>query len=326
MINEKVDLLIKNGEILDDVQGTSERNIDRKYSALNLTLRNELANIDKIEDAIKLIKENTSAFSEYRRKNLLNLAVNISLEDDMNMALCEIENVYLNLKSEFSASRYLMLAAEEIYFSRNIINVEKAIRNTKAVYEFMKKNHRFETKREDLCSAALVAMTSDNLEETFNEINECYDVLSECGFSRNNNLEVLSNILSIIDLPVDRKCAIVRDLATSLKANKVELKKSALPILGVIAFITDDYIKLSKDILDVSETLKENEGFKSATVGEKARNVMALILVAKEYLDNLNVNSKVNMIKEGSNRSLDTVFAIASAGSITVGEVEVTAE
>ena len=230
MINERVDLLINNGEILDDIEGTSERNIDRKYSALNLTLRNEIANVDRIEKAIKIIKENTSAFSEYRRRNLLNLAVNISLEEDMDKALSEIENIYINLKSEFSQSRYLMLAAEEIFFSRNFINVEEVIMNTKSAYKYMKKNHRFETKREDLCSAAMIAMTSENLKETFDEINECYDLLTECGFSKNNDLELLSNLLSIINMPVDRKCAQVRDLATNLKENKVEFKKSTLPI------------------------------------------------------------------------------------------------
>lgn len=324
MISERVDLLINNGEILDDIEGTSERNIDRKYSALNLTLRNEIANIDRIEKAIKLIKENTSAFSEYRRRNLLNLAVNISLEEDMDRALSEIENIYINLKSEFSHSRYLMLAAEEIFFSRNFINVEEVIMNTKTAYKYMKKNHRFETKREDLCSAAMIAMTSENLEETFDEINECYDVLTDCGFSKNNDLELLSNVLSIINMTVDRKCAQVRDLATNLKENKVEFKKSYLPILGIAAFVTDDYNKLSKNVLDVSETLKENEGFRSVTVDEKARNIMALVLVVKEYLDNLKDDSKLNIIKKSSDKSLEAVFAIASSGSVTIEEVDIT--
>ena len=324
MISERVDLLINNGEILDDIEGTSERNIDRKYSALNLTLRNEIANIDRIEKAIKLIKENTSAFSEYRRRNLLNLAVNISLEEDMDKALSEIENIYINLKGEFSQSRYLMLAAEEIFFSRNFINVEEVIMNTKSAYKYMKKNHRFETKREDLCSAAMIAMTSENLEETFDEINECYDVLTDCGFSKNNDLELLSNVLSIINMPVDRKCAQVRGLATNLKENKVEFKKSYLPILGIAAFVTDDYNKLSKNVLDVSETLKENEGFRSVTVDEKARNIMALILVVKEYLDNLNDDSKFKIIKKSSDRSLEAIFAIASSGSATIEEVDIT--
>ncbi|MDK0684854.1 DUF4003 family protein [Clostridium perfringens] len=324
MISERVDLLINNGEILDDIEGTSERNIDRKYSALNLTLRNEIANIDRIEKAIKLIKENTSVFSEYRRRNLLNLAVNISLEEDMDRALSEIENIYINLKSEFSHSRYLMLAAEEIFFSRNLINVEEVIMNTKTAYKYMKKNHRFETKREDICSAAMIAMTSENLEETFDEINECYDVLTDCGFSKNNDLELLSNVLSIINMPVDRKCAQVRDLATNLKENKVEFKKSYLPILGIAAFVTDDYNKLSKNVLDVSETLKENEGFRSVTVDEKARNIMALVLVVKEYLDNLKDNSKLNIIKKSSDKSLEAVFAIASSGSVTIEEVDIT--
>ncbi|MGV1065045.1 DUF4003 family protein [Clostridium perfringens] len=324
MISERVDLLINNGEILDDIEGTSERNIDRKYSALNLTLRNEIANIDRIEKAIKLIKENTSAFSEYRRRNLLNLAVNISLEEDMDRALSEIENIYINLKSEFSHSRYLMLAAEEIFFSRNFINVEEVIMNTKTAYKYMKKNHRFETKREDLCSAAMIAMTSENLEEIFDEINECYDVLTDCGFSKNNDLELLSNVLSIINMPVDRKCAQVRDLATNLKENKVEFKKSYLPILGIAAFVTDDYNKLSKNVLDVSETLKENEGFRSVTVDEKARNIMALVLVVKEYLDNLKDDSKLKIIKKSSDKSLEAVFAIASSGSVTIEEVDIT--
>ncbi|EGT3600616.1 DUF4003 family protein [Clostridium perfringens] len=324
MINERVDLLINNGEILDDIEGTSERNIDRKYSALNLTLRNEIANVDRIEKAIKIIKENTSAFSEYRRRNLLNLAVNISLEEDMDKALSEIENIYINLKSEFSQSRYLMLAAEEIFFSRNFINVEEVIMNTKTAYKYMKKNHRFETKREDLCSAAMIAMTSENLKETFDEINECYDLLTECGFSKNNDLELLSNLLSIINMPVDRKCAQVRDLATNLKENKVEFKKYTLPILGVAAFVTDDYNKLSKNVLDVSETLKENEGFRSVTVDEKVRNIMALILVVKEYLDNLNDDSKFKIIKKSSDRSLEAIFAIASSGSATIEEVDIT--
>ncbi|HII4422442.1 DUF4003 family protein [Clostridium perfringens] len=321
MISERVDLLINNGEILDEIEGTSERNIDRKYSALNLTLRNEIANIDRIEKAIKLIKENTSAFSEYRRRNLLNLAVNISLEEDMDKALSEIENIYINLKSEFSQSRYLMLAAEEIFFSRNFINVEEVIMNTKSAYKYMKKNHRLETKREDLCSAAMIAMTSENLEETFDEINECYDILTDCGFSKNNDLELLSNVLSIINMPVDIKCAQVRDLATNLKENKVEFKKSYLPILGIAVFVTDDYNKLSKNVLDVSETLKENEGFRSVTVDEKARNIMALILVVKEYLDNLKDDSKLKIIKKSSDKSLEAVFAIASSGSVTIEEV-----
>lgn len=58
-------------------------------------------------------------------------------------------------------------------------------------------------------------------------------------------------------MPVDIKCAQVRDLATNLKENKVEFKKSYLPILGIAAFVTDDYNKLSKNVLDVSETLKK---------------------------------------------------------------------
>lgn len=323
MLNEMVNLLISNSEILDKVEGTSEKNIDRKYCALNLTLRNENANIDKIEKAIKLIKEKTSIFSEYRRRNLLNLAVNLSLEDDMEKSLSSIEDIYNKLKEELSSSRYLMRAAEEIFFLKDSIDLEKAIKDTKTIYKEMKKDHRFETKREDVCTAAMLAMTSDDIDKTFNEVRESYNTLTDCGFSKNNDLELLSCVLTIINMPIDKKCAMVRDLSTNLKENKVELKKSALPILGVAAFVTDDYNKLSKNALDVSNTLKENKSFKSLSVDEKVRNALSIILVVKCYLNNLDDKSKENVIKKYSDKSLDAIFAIASSGSVTLEEIDV---
>lgn len=57
---------------------------------------------------------------------------------------------------------------------------------------------------------------------------------------------------------------------------------------------------------------------------EKARNIMALILVVKEYLDNLKDDSKLKLIKKSLDKSLEAVFAIASSGSVTIEEVDIT--
>ena len=57
---------------------------------------------------------------------------------------------------------------------------------------------------------------------------------------------------------------------------------------------------------------------------EKARNIMALVLVVKEYLDNLKDDSKLKIIKKSSDKSLEAVFAIASSGSVTIEEVAIT--
>lgn len=51
---------------------------------------------------------------------------------------------------------------------------------------------------------------------------------------------------------------------------------------------------------------------------------MALILVVKEYLDNLKDDSKLKIIKKSPDKSLEDVFAIASSGSVTIEEVDIT--
>lgn len=128
-------------------------------------------------------------------------------------------------KQEFSISEYLIIAAQIIFSSKNIMNIDDAIKNTKTAYKYMKKNHRFLTGSEDIASAALIATTSIDLEKTFNDIEECYTLLKSKSNSSKNNIQALSHILSLVNLPSENKCRKVLDMQSALKGDVFILNK-----------------------------------------------------------------------------------------------------
>lgn len=59
------------------------------------------------------------------------------------------------------------------------------------------KKHCFLTSSDDISSAAMIATSSLNLENTFKEIEQCYRLIKNKGFWSGNNLQSLSQILSL---------------------------------------------------------------------------------------------------------------------------------
>ncbi|MDZ7543800.1 DUF4003 family protein, partial [Clostridium perfringens] len=66
MIDNKLDLLIKNSNNLENVKSTFGMGIFKRCNALNLTLRNIDVDVEKINNCIDLIKNNSSFFSNFR--------------------------------------------------------------------------------------------------------------------------------------------------------------------------------------------------------------------------------------------------------------------
>lgn len=174
---EKVQLLVNNSGELDKAGGIFTGNSFRKCSALLLTLKGRNADSKKINQAIEVIKHNTSMLSNFRGNNLLTTATTISLEEDMKGSFKELMSIYDKLKGGFFTNQYLILAAIVIFNARDRIDVDDAVKNTRKVYDYMKNKHRFLTGQEDISAAAMIATTSINIELTLDEIEKCYEAL-----------------------------------------------------------------------------------------------------------------------------------------------------
>lgn len=314
--NRKINLLIDNSEILDNVNGIGfGTNIFKKCNALNLAIKNKKADRERIEEAIRIIKKNTSLFSNFRGNNLVTTSVNISQELDIKGALEDIIVIYKGLKEEFFSNEYLILAAQIIYSAKDRVKVSEAIINTRIAYDYMKKSHRFLTGHEDICSAAVIATTSNNLEKTFVDVEECYTTLSELGFSKGNYLQGLCNMLAVINLPVEEKCERVYKMRKSLEENGINLKGHAFPILGIIPFVCDDYDDFGEAVGIVSEKIRNAKGFGNFSLGSHLRNMIAVSLVASEHSEYLCEKLKENIENLTNNASLSIVIAMQVAAA-----------
>jgi len=315
MVNDKINLMISNSVEIDNVNGTFGMSIFKKCNALTLTLKNTTIDVSKVNLCRDIIKGNTSMFSNFRGNNLLTTAVNLSLEENPEESLKEVIDIYNKLKDVFMNSQYLVLAAWVLYKSRNKFNIDGVISDTRKAYDFMKGNHWFLTGADDVSAAAMIAVTSTNLEKTFSDIEECYTILKKQGFWAGNNLQGLSHILSLSEDSSEHKCTRVISLNNALKNNSIPLKSYALPILGVASMVTDDYEALAKNIKETSEFLKTQKGFGSFSLGTTVRNMISASLVCMNYIDSLTNESKDTLINTTTNAVLTIVIAMEIAAA-----------
>lgn len=131
MIENKLDLLIKNSNSLEHVKSTFGMGTFKRCNALNLTIRNIDADVNKINDCIDLIRNNSSFFSNFRGNNLLTTAVNLSIQKNPEESFKDIMDIYNKLKNHFFTNQFLVLAAQIIYSYKGTNNVElESIENT----------------------------------------------------------------------------------------------------------------------------------------------------------------------------------------------------
>lgn len=313
MREEKVKLLIENSKELNNVSGIfGINNSFKKCSALSLTIKNKIVSAKQVNKAIEIVKKNTSIFSNFRGNNLLTLAVCISLEDDMETSLKEIIAIYESLKNIFFNSQYLVLAAIIIYNSRYRVDINLSVKNTKVVYESMKKNHRFLTGSEDVSSAAMLAVTCEDLNSSLKEIECLYKSLRENGFIGSNNLQALSHILPLFNGSIEEKVQKVIKADTILTENKIKLHSYSLPLLGITAFI-DDIENFALSVKQVSEELKKQKGFGNFTLGTTIRNMIAVGVVSSCYAESLDEMEKEKIINTTNNINLTIQIAIEMA-------------
>ncbi|MBS6042569.1 MAG: DUF4003 family protein [Clostridium baratii] len=284
MINEKINLLIENSNRLNEIEGFIRGRVYKVSAALSLTLENRLADIEKINLAIEIIKRNTSVISYFRGDNLLITAINIAYEENIEKSFKELLYIYNSLKEFFINSKYLFFASLIIFKTRNKVDVNSVIKKTRICYEYMNRNVIL-TNKSYIWIATIIATTSQNIKESVRECRECYRTLKTLGFNLSSDVRGVAYTLSLINYETDAKCYKVAKLYNSLDKNGVLVSGRFLPILGMIAFITNNYDNFSKDSAVVCRELRKNKGFSGISLGTRYINAISVALVASEYIN-----------------------------------------
>ena len=299
-MNVSIDLLVNNYNEFSEVGGFFSSMEIKRGSAFSLALKGVKANSKLINEAIEVIKKNTSGFSNFRGNIMYVVATTISLEENMESAFLEIKAIYKNLKEKFSSSEYLVLTAIAIFNAKDRVNSTEVIKKSSDIYDLMKKDHWFLTGEEDTVAAAMVAINSNDIEKKMKDTQVYYNRLKEKGYWSGNSLQSLSHILVLFDGDIDENIEKVVTMDKILRENNIKIKSTTLPLLAVSAFLTSHPKDFAQEVRRVDDELKVIKGFKNISMGSEIRNMMSVGLVAVNYSNDLENDTKDSVVNATS--------------------------
>ncbi|ANU15047.1 DUF4003 family protein [Planococcus halocryophilus] len=182
-------------------------------------------------EAVNVIKKN-EGWTSPLRSHLLHVAAAFMVlkEESIESSLKLVnQNQQALNDAGFWKTSYTYLAA---LLMKNLEEAERA----RALYEEMKKHHKFLTSNEDIPYAALLGGREGALEERAATMNMYYKDLREHGFSMGNDLQWLSQIMTF-ESPVYSPGMVGKVLAIQkfFKDEKIKIKYAQYPTLGFLA-------------------------------------------------------------------------------------------
>ena len=257
-------------------------------SATSFLNHGVLADATKLEECKKLLKDSTSAFSNFRGNVEVPMIAQLALADVPADKMKKTLEIYETLKQEFRGSEYLVLAAAVM---ADMVAEEQAVKmaeKARTIYNKMKKDHPFLTSAEDSVYAVLMAVSEKSDAALMEEMEVCYKKLKET-FSASNEVQALAHVLSIAEGSAEEKCNNVVALYEALKDAGVKYGKYyELVVLASLAMLPVEQSILVEDIKAVDDFLTEQKGYGFFGLDKKTRLLHAAMIVSCDYVKNDN--------------------------------------
>lgn len=257
-------------------------------SATSFLNRGVLADAAKLEECKNLLKDTTSAFSNFRGNVEVPMIAQLALADVPADKMKKTLEIYETLKQEFRGSEYLVLAASVM---ADMVPEELAVKmaeKARTIYNKMKKDHPFLTSAEDSVYAVLMAVSKKSDVALMEEMEVCYKKLKET-FSASNEVQALAHVLSIAEGSAEEKCSKVVALYEALKDAGVKYGKYyELVVLASLAMLPVEQSILVEDIKAVDDFLTEQKGYGFFGLDKKVRLMHAAMIVSCDYVKNDN--------------------------------------
>ncbi|OPJ57067.1 DUF4003 family protein [Alkalithermobacter paradoxus] len=262
-----------------------ENDLSRHFMALIYTLKGKKFDKYEIEDMRKFIKENTGIFSNFRGNNLFTLSMLLcSQYDNPKEKFMEILKYYEKLrKAGFKGGNYLPLASYSLTSTYNKDNVEKIINRAYDIYSDIKKKHPWITGEQDYPLCILLASLNKDIDIITKEVERCYNELNKEGFSKGNNLQFLSHILSLSEEESTLKAKRCKNIYDKLKDNKLKIGSEYYAVLGIISLLGDDIDRALNDVISTSNYINGLKKYK--WLGKGMNILLASSIISWEYIN-----------------------------------------
>ena len=284
-LKRKVDLFLKNRKLIkEEVKLESEYNYI--FGAMMYTDEEKTISKKTLEKCYKLLKENTSLFSDFRTFSFP-IIVKMSLTKNPKKYLEEMKNSYhLLTKNSIFGSYYKLITSMIVSEYEKDVEIDTLSKREKKIYDMMKKNHPFLTNDEDLAFATLFALSGKDEKNLIKEMEEYYDGLKDY-ISNKDKAQQVSEILTLLDGKKEDKLEKTIELLTILKENKKKVNQDfSLAVLASLSNLKEDSKTLVEDILAVDQYIGSLKGQGLWTLGKRTRLMISMLIVESLYCKN----------------------------------------
>lgn len=260
-VRRRCELLIQNRDTMNEAfkWGNSLLNLSAAYM---ITSKEKRTDVAMLKQCKALIKEKTGMFSNFKGNANCAVTALLAVSPDAELLLADGMRVHEMMKAKLRDSAYLPMAAMSIARLVSLERQEEVVAKTKEIYDRIKTEHPFLTSVEDSSFCALLALSEKSVEELVAEAEACYRFLTEHTRYPKNSVQSLSHVLALYDGKPEEKCGKVIGLYDTLKACGLKYGTNyELPVLGILAMISNNYEALAEELTEVSTWLSKQKGF-----------------------------------------------------------------
>ncbi|MFD1852242.1 DUF4003 family protein [Oceanobacillus bengalensis] len=244
-------------------------------------MNNQELDTERFINIADQIKAQAGLFSSMKSESRYTTAATLDVYFDDPISkiptLFELYDIFR--KQKFASGNFTYIAATVLLTNENRAQQPTGIiRRAKEIFDDMRKEHLFLTGYEDYPLATLLAL--EDRPGIIAHIEKYYEELNKSGFSKGNDLQFLSHILSL------EKEASVHDLVSrcshihdAFQGAGIRPKKSYYPVIGILALLPPAEV-------DMDSIREMYEALNSEIKWQKEMNViLAVSLFVKEKLE-----------------------------------------
>ncbi|MBU3144311.1 DUF4003 family protein [Clostridium sp. CF012] len=313
LVKEKLDRLI---DLFQQVSSEYkwEESLTNHFTALTHTLNNRNFDKEKIEDVRAHIKKTTGVFSNYRGTSKIILSALLACQyDNPKYEFDKMLNYDKKMREEgFKNNMYLPIANYALLATCSEEMVETRINKAKEIYSEMKNNHPWLTGGDDYPLSILLANSDASVSSIIENIEECYKLLNENGFGKNNGLQFLSHILSFQKEENKVKVLRCKEIFDKLKENKMKVYSTGYAVIGFLAILGERGYEAVDQVIDVVKVLKSTKKYKWLT--KETHLYTAAALVSDVYIQN--IKGQKDLIQTAIGISIEALIAAQTVALI----------
>lgn len=209
----------------------------------------------KYKEILQEMKNQTSWVSPLRTSVGHSIAASL-MEDENSERAVEnlIENEKILKEAKFKSGSFSFIGAQ--FLTKNDNEKRAHAQNARALYEEIRKHHRFLTSFDDIPYTVLLSSPNEDVVLRAETMNRYYKELRTFNFSAGNELQWLSQVMTFSSAQYDSNLvSSVVAIRDTLKKQDVKVKYMHYPLLGFLAILKLNAVQLQQ-IIDLYHELK----------------------------------------------------------------------